>query len=233
MNLSLWTIFFLFSIGTQSLAQKYYDFTILVGPAFINQGKGYHSKYSANQFEFDYKIRYTRRSSLLLGLGYLSYNKRFNYFADTTVVYPISTQGSGPSLTTHQITRLLFLPINYDYQFIRKEKFDISIRGGFEFQFYLRDKFSGSRYRILPNGHLDSLPISFNNESDQIGSKYIYLAPNIGINFRTKIKNQWHFSANSSINFETNFNFFRFGVGISYVQDEFKRTKKKKKKSTK
>ncbi|MBK9638675.1 MAG: hypothetical protein IPO63_13010 [Bacteroidetes bacterium] len=212
------------------MAQKFYDFTLIAGPAFINQGNGYHSKYSANQFELDYKIQYTSRSSLLLGLGYLSYNKRFNYTVDTTVVYTISTQSLGRNITSHQITRFLFLPVNYDYQFIRKEKFDISIRGGFEFQFYLRDKISGNRYRILPNGQLDSIPISYIYESDQIGSKYLYLAPNIGLNFRTQIKNKWYFHASSSINFETNFNFFRFGAGVSYVQDKFKRSKKKKKK---
>ncbi|MBK7964383.1 MAG: hypothetical protein IPK10_03080 [Bacteroidetes bacterium] len=212
------------------MAQKSYDFTFLAGPAYINQGNGYNSKYLANQFELDFKIRYTKRSSLLLGIGYLSYNKRFNYPVDTTVVYTISPQSSGPRITSHQIKQLLFFPINYDYQFIRKEKFDISIRGGFEFQFYLRDKISGSRYRLLPNGHLDSIPISYIDESDQIGSKYIYLAPNIGLNFRTQIKKKWYFSVSSSINFETNFNFFRFGVGVSYVQDEFKRTKSTNKK---
>jgi hypothetical protein len=219
MNLSIWTIFLLFSIGTQTMAQKSYDFTVLAGPAFINQGNGYNSKNAANQFELDFKIRYTKRSSLLFGIGYLSYNKRFNYTVDTTVVYTISPQSSGPSISSHQITRLLFLPINYNFQFIRKEKFDISIQG------------SGSRYRILPNGHLDSLPIRYIYESDQIGSKYIYLAPNIGVNFCTQIKNKWYLNISSSINFETNFNFFRFGVGVSYVKDEFKRTKKKKKKS--
>ena len=230
MRISILTLIMLFSLGSKSMAQKYYDFTVLAGPALLKFGHAFKVNRVANQFELHYKIQYTKRSSLLLGFGYLTYDKRFNYNVDTTAIYVIKQQGSNPRLNTHQITQLLFFPINYDYQFIRKEKFDISIRGGFELHCFLRVNYSGSEYRILPGGHLDSIPRNFNYESEEIGSKYMQLAPSIGLNFRTLIKNKWYFNASSSINFKTSFNFLRCGVGVSYVQDKFKRTKKKKKK---
>lgn len=230
MRISILTFILLFSLGSKSMAQKYYDFTVLAGPALIKFGHTYKVNRVANQLELHYKIQYTKRSSLLLGLGYLSFNKQINYNVDTTAIYVIKQQGSSPRLTIHQETQLLFLPINYDYQFIRREKYDISIRGGFEFLYFLRVNYSGSEYRILPGGHLDSIPRSFNYESEEIGSKYMQLAPSLGLNFRTLIKNKWYFNASSSINFKTSFNFLRLGAGVSYVQDKFKRSKKKKKK---
>ena len=126
MRISILTFILLFSLGSKSMAQKYYDFTVLAGPALIKFGHTYKVNRVANQLELHYKIQYTKRSSLLIGLGYLNYNKKFNYNVDTTAIYVIKLQGSNPRLNTHQITQLLFFPINYDYQFIRREKFNIS-----------------------------------------------------------------------------------------------------------